>query len=180
MDAVPDAIYVKDTESRFVLANHGEARHLGAAGPEELYGKTDLDFCPSDLARQSIADEQALVQSGRPLLNREESVIDANGERRWMLTSKTPLPEIPDGIVGLAGIGRDITERKRAETKLVEANAELLEKNEAEDFNAVIQHSLWLVNFELTRSRISLAPELAAGLPRVRLDRAKMEQVFIN
>src|SRR3989475_8037942 len=49
-----------------------------------------------------------------------------------------------------------------------------------EDFNAVVEHSLWLVNYELTRSRVLLMRELAADLPRVRLDKAKMEQVFIN
>src|SRR5439155_21981184 len=71
MDAVPDAIYVKDTESRFVLANLGLARLLGAAGPEELYGKTDLDFCPTDLARKAIADERPLVHAGQPRIDRE-------------------------------------------------------------------------------------------------------------
>ena len=413
IDTLPDAIYVKDTQSRFILGNSGVARLMGAPMVESIVGKTDFDFFPADLAQRYFADERAVLKTGQPLINREEPVVDPSGRPGWLLTSKAPLRDTRGRIVGLVGMGRDITdrkreeeqhrlsetrlqaildnttaviylkdtqgryllinrqfeelfhvtreqvvhktdydlfpgtmadafrvndqrvletrtplefeevaprdgeirtfisikfplsdttgvpyavcgistditERKRAETKLVDANAELLEMNtelargeEAlraalvelqasheelkatqlqliqaekmesvgnlaagvahevknplqtilmglaylsknipagdenlalvltdmhdavkradaivrdllclsaskqleimeEDFNSVVEHSLWFVNYELTRSRVSLIRELSADLPRVRLDKAKMEQVFIN
>ena len=115
IDTLPDAIYVKDAESRFVLANVGVAQLMGAARPEDLYGKKDSDFYPPNLARQYFADEQAMVESGQPLINHEEPVIDPRGEQRWLLTTKAPLRDSRGRITGLVGIGRDITERKRVE-----------------------------------------------------------------
>ena len=131
IDTLPDAIYIKDTESRFVLANVGVARLMGAARPEDLYGKKDSDFYPPKLARQYFADEQAMVQSGQPLINHEEPVIDPRGEQRWLLTTKAPLRDSRGRITGLVGIGRDITERKRAEVELKNACTGLARSEEA-------------------------------------------------
>lgn len=115
--ALPDAIYVKDADCRFVLANLGAARLMGAARPEELYGKTDLDFCPATAARERMAWERAVVDTGRPRINREEIFMDGRGEARWVLTSSIPLRTGPGQVSGLIGVGRDITERKREEER---------------------------------------------------------------
>ncbi len=85
-------------------------------------------------------------------------------------TLRMVLTDMRDAVIRADAIVRDLLYLSAAKQLEIQA----------EDLNAVIQHSLWLVNFELTRSRISLAPEWAADLPRVRLDKAKMEQVFIN
>ena len=115
IDTLPDAIYVKDTQSRFMLANPGVARLMGAKKPEEILGKTDFDFFPEPLAGRYFTDEQGVLNSGETLINREEPVLYANGKGGWLLTNKAPLRDIRGEIIGLVGIGRDITERKQEE-----------------------------------------------------------------
>jgi PAS domain S-box-containing protein len=131
VDTLPDAIYVKDTASRFVLANLGVARLMGAAKVEDLYGKTDFDFYPPELARQYYADERAVIASGQALINREEPLLDATGRRGWLLTTKAPLHDLRGHIAGLVGLGRDITERRQAEEahRLTEARLQAILDN---------------------------------------------------
>jgi diguanylate cyclase (GGDEF)-like protein/PAS domain S-box-containing protein len=115
---LPDLIYAKDTESRFVIGNIAVARLMGAT-PDELLGKTDFDFYPQELAKQYYADEQEIIRSGQPLINREEPLMDQlTGRKGWLSTTKVPLRNSEGKIVGIVGIGQDITERKRAEEKL--------------------------------------------------------------
>ena len=126
IDNLPDSIYIKDTQSRFVISNVEIARRVGAKTPDELIGKTDNDFHPKELASKYYADEQQVIRSGRPLLNREEQVIDhTTGETMWNLTTKVPWRDSHGEIVGIIGIGRNITDRKRAEEALQAANQQL-------------------------------------------------------
>jgi PAS domain S-box-containing protein len=105
------------------------ARSVGLP-KEQLIGKTDFDFFPQALAEQYIADERALFASGQAMIGKEEPTIDpASGEPWWTLTSKMPLRDQDGTIVGLVGIGLDLTERKRLEQDLKNSNAELLALN---------------------------------------------------
>jgi PAS domain S-box-containing protein len=115
IDTLPDAIYVKDTRSRFILGNKSVAEMMGAPRTESLVGKTDFDFYPPDLAEQYYADERAVLESGQPLINREEAVVGPSGRQGWFLTIKTPLRDSQGQIIGLVGTGRNITERRREE-----------------------------------------------------------------
>ena len=90
IDTMPDYIYIKDTEHRTVLSNFARARSFGMT-PEETVGKNDFAFVPAEMAVQFHADEQALFQSGRPLLNREERTIGLDGNVIWASTTKVPL-----------------------------------------------------------------------------------------
>ena len=119
IDNLPDFIYVKDTASRFLVANTALARLMGAVTPDELLGKTDADFYPQELAAQFHADDQRIIRSGQPLINREEPLMDlATGKAGWLSTSKVPLRDSQGKIVGIVGIGHDVTERKRAEEEI--------------------------------------------------------------
>jgi PAS domain S-box-containing protein len=118
IDNVPDYIYVKDTESRFITGNPAVLRLMGVAGVDDLVGKTDFEFYPADLATKYYGDEQTIMQSGQPLLQQEEPVVDATGNPGWISTIKVPLRDVQGKIFGLVGMGRDITERKRVEMKL--------------------------------------------------------------
>jgi diguanylate cyclase (GGDEF)-like protein/PAS domain S-box-containing protein len=123
IDWLPDSLWVKDTGSRFVIANKTTARHIGVAGPADLIGKTDLELLPMEFAQKFIADEQRVVQSGLPMLSQEEY---AWGNKTWVSTTKVPLRDERGEIFAVAGMSRDITERKLAEA-LRNGQAQILE-----------------------------------------------------
>src|SRR5258708_7063970 len=121
IDNLPDDIYIKDTHSRFINVNTAVAHALGAATPDALIGKTDFDFHPQDLAARYFADEQALLATDQALVNHEEPVFDhATGKIVWYLTTKVPVKDRQGRIVGLVGMGRNITELKRSQDNLIQ------------------------------------------------------------
>jgi PAS domain S-box-containing protein len=123
MDNVPDAIYFKDTGSRFIRTNRAHAeRWFGLSDPAQAVGKTDFDFFSEDHARQAYEDEQEIIRAGQPLLNMEERETWPDRPDTWVLTSKMPLRDEKGEIIGTFGITRDITARKRAEEKIEHLN----------------------------------------------------------
>jgi len=125
IDNLPDSVYAKDRLGRKTLANRADLQFMGVQTESEVLGKTDLEIFPEELATQLYADDQGVIQTGRPLINREECVTDTSRRQRWLLTSKLPLRDREGKIVGLVGIGRDITERKRAEEEIRRLNQAL-------------------------------------------------------
>jgi PAS domain S-box-containing protein len=143
IDSLPDNIFIKDRQSRFLINNLAHVRTLGATHPDEVVGKTDLDIFPAELANQYYTDEQALMKSGEPL-NREEMVVNPlTKETRWLQTTKIPLRDKNGKVIGLMGINRDITDRKQAEVALCRSNNEL-EKRVAERTTEISQERLLL------------------------------------
>ncbi len=125
MDNIPDTIYFKDTASRFTRINRAQAKVLGVAVPEEAVGKTDLDFQETDLARSFYEEEQRIIETGEPLINRIEFNPTPDGKRRWFSATKVPIKNPEGSVIGIAGISRDITERKQVDEKLAASEAEL-------------------------------------------------------
>ena len=111
IDNLPDLIYVKDVNGRFLLANVAVARIMGARAPGDLLGKNDFDFHPKELATLYHDDEQAVIRSGKPLLAREEECRHPAGHLVRLETSKIPLRDAAGAVIGLVGIGRDVTLR---------------------------------------------------------------------
>ena len=119
IDNLPATIYVKDAECRKIIANRADLDIVGALSEEEVLGKTDLDTFNNEIGQRGYADDQRVIYTGFPVLNREEDFYDAKGVQRWLLTSKIPLPGENGKIIGLVGIGRDITEQKQAQEKIL-------------------------------------------------------------
>lgn len=114
IDHLPDYIYVKDAQERFVISNlaHAQAAHVT---PDALIGKHAFDLFAPELAAQYHADDYSVIQSGQSLLNVERTTVDSVGQPRHVLTSKVPLRDNEGNVIGLVGLSHDITERKRAE-----------------------------------------------------------------
>ena len=118
IDNVPDQIFVRDLANRFLMSNLSDAHTMGVEDPEDLVGKTDYDFYSPEQAAHFQADNLAVIQSGQPLVNREEQAGEMNGHPRWVLTTKVPLRDRQGDIIGLVGIARDVTERKKADEQI--------------------------------------------------------------
>ena len=105
IDNVPDRIYAKDSEGRFIICNEALARRMGMTSPTELVGKSDFDFLPPEMAQQFRTDEQAIIQSGTPMINREEPLMTEGGTiTRWNLATKVPLLDKQGNRIGIVGI----------------------------------------------------------------------------
>lgn len=115
IDYLPDAIYTKDINCRKTLVNKADCENIGCKNETEAIGKTDFDFFPAKTASVFYNDDQFVIQNGQPVINRDESFIDNNGRVHWLLTSKLPLRDTEGRIIGLVGIGHDITKRKKSE-----------------------------------------------------------------
>jgi PAS domain S-box-containing protein len=108
IDHLPDAIYVKDLQHRFVAVNATVANLMGTI-PDALLGKTDEDFYPQELAAEFHRDEERVFREGQPLLGKLEPHFDTRGNPRSVVTTKLPLRDGRGAVVGLVGISRDIT-----------------------------------------------------------------------
>ncbi len=117
IDNLPDCIYTKDTTGRKTLANPADLENLRCKAEADALGKSDFDFFPREEAEKFWADDQRVIR-GEAVINREEYFLDREGKKKWLLTSKLPLRDESGNIVGLVGIGRNITEQKQAETAL--------------------------------------------------------------
>ncbi len=130
LDNIPDRIYLKDTQGRFIQCNRAVAQRVGVEDPKQVVGKTDYDFYSREKADELHQDEQRIIRTGEPLLNKIEWMARPGGEIIWSSVTKVPLRDKAGNVVGLVGISRNITEQKRAEETLRQSHDEL-EKNVA-------------------------------------------------
>ncbi len=114
IDLLPEIFYIKDLDSRFLVANEALAKHFGKETPAQMLGLSDTDFYPAELAARYRAEELK-VFGGEPLIDHEERGVSPGGREGAFLTTKVPFQDSQGRIQGLVGIGRDITERKQAE-----------------------------------------------------------------
>jgi|GEM_PF-2910687 len=159
MDNLPDYIYLKDPQGRYLIDNAAHAKLLGVKSSEDVIGKTVFDFFPPEIASRFDKDDRALVERGEPLLNREEPSIDSLGGKRWLSTTKVPLFNDEGSISGIVGISRDVTEQKKAEERVrdVIARAECILWNaQVHDENGVLRWKLNMLSPEPLRRWLGL------------------------
>jgi two-component system, sensor histidine kinase and response regulator len=130
MDTIPDSIYFKDRESRFIRINKAmrlrkeiidpanKRDAIAFSDPAEAVGKTDFDFFTEEHARQAYEDEQEIMRTGQPIVDTEEKETWRDGQVTWVSTTKMPLRDPQGLIIGTFGISRDITERRQVSEAL--------------------------------------------------------------
>ncbi len=142
-DLLPDLIFVKDLNSRYVLVNRATAEFMGASSPGQIIGKFEHDFFDSAAADATVAEDQRIFSSGESLVDIEKVERNSAGAEFWMSTTKVPMRNSAGEILGLVGVSRDITERKRAQTDLLKA------KESAETANRVKSEFLANMSHEI-------------------------------
>src|SRR4051794_26082430 len=171
IDLIPAFIYAKDAQSRFTACNKLVAQRMGVT-PEQALGKTDFDFFPREMAEKFFNDEQALLASGKPLIDCEEIAFDkVSGTNRVIVTSKIPLHDAQGNVTGVVGTGFDITDRKAAEERM--ASSDRLESigrlaaGVAHEINTPIQYLNDSVSFirEGVEELLQYIDQLHAAMP---------------
>jgi diguanylate cyclase (GGDEF)-like protein/PAS domain S-box-containing protein len=114
---IPDSVFFKDLNSRFVRISHAMAEHCSLRDPSDALNKTDADIFTAEHAKQALADEQEIIRTGQPMVNKEEKESWPDGHETWVVTTKVPLKDRTGKIVGTMGISHDNTERKEAEVR---------------------------------------------------------------
>ncbi len=118
MDAIPDDIYFKDEQGRFLRINRAKAERTGLASPEEAVGKSDRDFFPAEHAAKAWGDERRVMETGEPMVDREERLVWPDGHVSWVSATKVPLRTRNGRVIGTLGVSRDITSHHAMEEEL--------------------------------------------------------------
>ena len=169
-NTLPDPVYLKDREGRFVYGNRATAEFMGAKSSEELIGKSDADFYPSETAELLARIEREVIATGRSSIDVEEVITVDHGEPRRVLTTQVPLFDETGTVSGVVGIDRDVTQRRRIEERLRTTEEQLIQAQKMEaigqlaggiahDFNNILTG---IIGFStLLHSRLGDRPDLA-------------------
>lgn len=136
IDHIPDSIFVKDAQARKIIANPADLKIMQLTSEAEAIGKTDIELYPAESGQTWYNEDMAVLTTGQPILNQEGYYIDENGNKRWQVASKIPLKDEAGNIIGLVGIGHDITKQRQAEEEIRQKVKELaLSNDELTRFN---------------------------------------------
>jgi PAS domain S-box-containing protein len=118
MEYLPDSIYFKDLESRFIRASRACARKLGCDDSASIIGKSDFDFFAAEHAGEAFADEQEMIRTGKGMIGKEEMETWTDGRVAWASTTKMPMRDAQGRICGTFGVSRDITSIKNDQARI--------------------------------------------------------------
>lgn len=163
MDNIPDTVYLKDPESRFMRINKTQAKFLGINDPKDAIGKTALDFRPSDLTQQFMEEEKNILRTRQPVVNRIEMNPTRDGKPRWLSTTKVPVSDSAGHIIGIIGISRDVTEQILSE-QYEQRRRDMLEKiiklgqyvTQVQDLHTTLQRIWHSVRYDLNFDRLGI------------------------
>jgi len=165
---VPDNVYFKDRESRFIAVSRSMARWVGYE-PTELLGKTDFAFFDEIHARPAFEDEQRIIRTGEPIIDKLEKETWPDGRVTWVSTSKMPLRDEHGATIGTFGISTDVTEAKETEIALEKANRELVAASRMAGMAEVATSVLHNVGNVLNSLNVSAAV-VTTGLRQSKVD----------
>ena len=156
IDTVPDLVWIKDLNGVYLSCNRRFEDFFGAK-EAQIIGKTDYDFVDKTMADFFRKKDEDVLSKGKPCINEETITFASDGHREILETIKTPKYDTNGNLVGVLGIGRDITQRKKAEKEIWEAK---------ERFQKVFNSqsdAIWVLNCEVP-SRVIEANESAAKI----------------
>ena len=136
LEHIPDRIYFKDRESRFLRISHALAEFFSLKDPAEAIGRSDFDFFTREHAQPAFDDEQRIIATGQSIVGKVEKETLPDGRVGWCITTKMPLRDKRGAIVGTCGISKDFTVQKNLEDSLERSNALLATKQ------TELQHTL--------------------------------------
>ncbi|MEM9365067.1 MAG: PAS domain-containing protein [Planctomycetota bacterium] len=143
LDNIPDSIYFKDRDSRFLRVSSAMAEKFGLTDAEEVHGQSDADIFTPHHAEAAREDELHVIETGEPLVGRVERETWPDKDDTWCLTTKMPLRNDAGEIIGTFGLSRDITSLKRTEAALRDAVRMADEANRAKsEFLANMSHEI--------------------------------------
>jgi PAS domain S-box-containing protein len=141
-DTIPDLIWYKDTEGRYLGCNRRFEQFFGAM-EKDILGKTDHDFVSRDLADFFRQHDRNALEAGHALSNEEEICFASDGHKELLETTKAPMYDRHGKVIGVLGIGHDISERKQTEQDLIQAREAAESANRAKSsFLANMSHEL--------------------------------------
>ncbi len=158
MNNLPDHIYFKDRDSKFIKNSLSHAKYYGFDDPKELFGKSNFDVLPEDQAKSSFESEQKIIKTGEPMISQVTEEKNKDGSIVWVSTSKLPLKDSEGNIIGTFGISRDISKTMKLEMETREKNEELLAQEEELRQNL---EEMQAVQDELERQKDKLTQEQA-------------------
>jgi PAS domain S-box-containing protein len=162
LSTVPDHVYFKDRESRFLLVSESMARRHRLV-PADMIGKTDFDVFSETHARPAFEDEQEIIRTGEPVIDKLEKEHWTNGRTTFVLTSKMALRDQAGEIIGTFGISKDITESKLTEAALEKARRDLVDASRIAGMAEVatgVLHNVGNVLVSVNIATDSLASEI--------------------
>lgn len=121
IDNLPDYIYIKDKEARFIITNKAFVKLADAPSEAATIGKKVSDLFNEEVSRVNLEEDRQILETGKVVIDREEPIIVHNDEEHWLITTKIPLKDQKGNIIGILGISKDITERKKIEKVLIES-----------------------------------------------------------
>ncbi len=136
MNTIPDFIFFKDLEGRFLRTNKAHAANFGMT-PADMIGKTDFDLFPKEYAEEGQKDEQKVMETGQPIISKREEIVLPDGKNVWVSTTKVPLRETSGELVGTFGISRDITHHVMAEQERLKMEARMQQTQKLESLGVL-------------------------------------------
>ena len=172
LENIPDSIYFKDLDSRFMRVSRAMAEKFGLRGVDQVHGRTDADIFTPEHAQDARRDELEIIRSGRPLVGRVERETWPDRQDTWCLTTKMPLRDGSGDVIGTFGLSRDVTDLKRTEAALREAVRTADAANRAKsEFLANMSHEI--------RTPMNAIVGMADLLSQTRLDSEQQESVNV-
>lgn len=168
LENVPDLVYFKDRESRFIAVSSSKARRHGLE-PAELLGKSDVDFFSEQHAQWARADEEDIMSTGEPIIGKLERITWPDGHQSWALTSKLPLKDDSGAIIGTFGMSQDVTEEQHTQMELEKAQRNLMDTSRTAGMAEVATGVLHNVGNVLTSLNVS-ASVIASSLHKSKAD----------